>query len=67
MNYFNKVVYVMYIRVKSNNIKATIIQNNDQNNNNRKTIIENKISRRSDFGVWRRFGNSKKRMIKKKR
>ena len=30
MNYFNKVVYVMYIRVKSNNIKATIIKSNVQ-------------------------------------
>jgi len=28
-------------------------------------ILKNKISRRSDFGVWRRFGNSKKIMIKK--
>jgi hypothetical protein len=27
---------------------------------NQKTIIENKISRRSDFRVWWRFGNSKK-------
>ena len=28
MNYFNKVVYVMYIRVESNNIKPTIIKSN---------------------------------------
>ena len=36
MNYFNKVVYVMYIRVESNNIKATIIKSNVQKNNNQK-------------------------------
>ena len=61
MNYFNKVVYVMYIRVESNNIKATIIKSNVQKNDNQKNnILKNKIRRRSDFGVWRRFGNSKK-------
>ncbi len=60
MNYFNKVVYVMYIRVESNNIKATIIKSNVQKNDNQKNnILKNKIRRRSDFGVWRRFGNSK--------
>ena len=61
MNYFNKVVYVMYIRVESNNIKATIIKSNVQKNDNQKNnILKNKIRRWSDFGVWRRFGNSKK-------
>jgi hypothetical protein len=37
-------------------IKKVMIEKKD----NQKTIIENKISRWSDFGVWRRFGNSKK-------
>ena len=39
MNYFNNVVYVMYIRVESNNIKATIIKSNVQKNDNQKTIF----------------------------
>ena len=41
MNYFNKVVYVMYIRVESNNIKATIIKSNVQ-----KMIIKKQYSKK---------------------
>ena len=39
MNYFNKVVYVMYIRVESNNIKATIIKRQCSKNDNQKNNI----------------------------
>ena len=57
MNYFNKVVYVMYIRVESNNIKATIIKSNVQKNDNQKTIIEKEnqtlVRLRSLAEIWK--------------
>lgn len=41
------------------NDKKTIIKKTIM----KKTIIKKEIGRWSDFGVWRRFGNSKKRIM----